>query len=276
MDIKEYIESGILEAYALGALSEAERAEVEANITRYPELAAELAAIEDAMYRATQANAVQPPFFMMEHIWDQLDNKQNASVNNVPKVENKTTPLPQPAAPRPVSLQRAAIWAAMIVSVLTNFILLSQRNKINADRETLSARVDSMSRTQEQTANIINAYKKEMDMVAHAGMQTVVMRKDGDNSMAGMIYWDKAKGETYLTLHNLPMPAQGKQYQLWVIQDGTPVSMGVISNDLVANAGMMQKIPMNITSGQAFAISIENEGGNQTPTHVYMVGATTS
>ena len=71
----------------------------------------------------------------------------------------------------------------------------------------------------------------------------------------------------------MPMPEKGKQYQLWVIQDGKPVSMGVIDNNLVANAGMMYKIPMQVKGGQAFAISLEKEGGNPTPTEVMAVGA---
>jgi anti-sigma-K factor RskA len=36
---------------------------------------------------------------------------------------------------------------------------------------------------------------------------------------------------------------------------------------------MMLKVPMQVQSGQAFAISLEKEGGNPTPTEVMIVGA---
>ena len=89
-----------------------------------------------------------------------------------------------------------------------------------------------------------------------------------------MVFWSKEKGDTYLSLVNMPMPPQGKQYQLWVIQDGKPVDMGMIPNDMVY--GGMQKIDKSILKGQAFAISLEKEGGNPTPTEVMVVGNTAS
>lgn len=281
MNIKEYIESGILEAYALGALTDGERAGVEADIAMYPELAGELEAIERAMLNLAQEQAVEPPAFMLEHIWVDLEKDQPTmhvepvkEVTQEKLVAPKKVDLPPPATTRP-AWQRAAVWAAVIVSVLTNIVLLSQRNISRDSEKILAARVDSMSASQQQLANTLSAYKKEMEVLSAPGMQTVVMRKDGNADIAGMVYWSKDKGDAYLALHNMPMPPQGMQYQLWVIQDGQPVSMGVIANDLVAK-GAMQKIPMTVLSGQAFAISIEQEGGNATPTEVFMVGATSS
>jgi anti-sigma-K factor RskA len=105
-------------------------------------------------------------------------------------------------------------------------------------------------------------------------MKTIVMHSaQPGKEMTGMVFWSKTKGDTYLAIHNMPMPEKGKQYQLWVIQDGKPVSMGMIDNNLVANAGTMFKVPMNVTGGQAFAISLEKEGGNPAPTEVMVVGA---
>jgi len=57
----------------------------------------------------------------------------------------------------------------------------------------------------------------------------------------------------------------GKQYQMWVIQDGKPVSMGVIPDELVIQGGMT-KLEMQVTNGQAFAISLEKTGGSPVPT----------
>lgn len=274
MDIKEYIESGILEAYALGALTEDERTRVEADIAMYPELAEELAAIEATMHKLADEQAVPPPAFMQEQIWNAIKPEAETQAVPLSPVPPKSVPLmPEDNRQRQPSWLRAAIWAAVAVSVLTNFMLLSQRNASREEKKILAAKVDSMATEQQQLATVISAYKKEMDMQADPAMQTIVMRKEGDNKMAGMVYWSKDKGEAYLALHNLPMPPQGKQYQLWVIQDGKPVDMGVISNDMVTKDGMVQKIPMAVASGQAFAISIENEGGNPTPTQVFMVGA---
>jgi len=274
VNIKEYIESGILEAYVLGALTEGERASVEADMVMYPELAKEVAAIEAAMQSFAEANAEQPPAHMQQQIWNAI---QQQTVQSEPDVHAVTETSPQPkvialpqSAQRP-AWQRAAVWAAIVVSVVTNFVLLSQRNKSKEEIAALSSQMDSLKTSQQE---VLAQYKKGRDMLADTAMKTVVMRSvQQGKDMTGMVFWSKTTGESYLAIHNMPMPEKGKQYQLWVIQDGKPVSMGVIDNNLIANAGTMYKVPMQIKAGQAFAISLEKEGGNPTPTEVCVVGA---
>lgn len=279
MNIKEYIESGILEAYVLGALTEGERAAVEADMVMYPELAQEIAAIEVAMQSFAEANAEEPPAHMQQQIWNAI--QQQSAPQSVPEPqpaqEAKPQPKPKvvefapPAVPARPSWQRAAVWAAVGVSVLTNFMLLSQRNKTKEEIAQMTSQMDSLKASQQQ---VLAEYKKGRDMLVDTSMKTVVMRSmQPGKEMTGMMFWSKVTGESYLTIHAMPMPEKGKQYQLWVIQDGKPVSMGVIDNNLVANAGMMYKIPMQVKGGQAFAISLEKEGGNATPTEVMAVGA---
>lgn len=278
MNIKEYIESGILEAYVLGALTEGERAAVEADMVMYPELAQEIAAIEAAMQSFAEANAEEPPAHMQQQIWNAI--QQQSAPQSVPEPqpaqEAKPQPkvvafTPPPVAPARPSWQRAAVWAAVGVSVLTNFMLLSQRNKTKEEIAQMTSQMDSLKASQQQ---VLAEYKKGRDMLVDTSMKTVVMRSmQPGKEMTGMMFWSKVTGESYLTIHAMPMPEKGKQYQLWVIQDGKPVSMGVIDNNLIANAGMMYKIPMQVKGGQAFAISLEKEGGNPTPTEVMAVGA---
>jgi anti-sigma-K factor RskA len=277
VNIKEYIESGILEAYVLGALTEGERAAVEADMVMYPELAKEIAAIEAAMQSFAEANAEEPPAHMQQQIWNAI--QQQSAPQEVPEPQPAQEAKPQPkvvefappaATARP-SWQRAAVWAAVGVSVLTNFMLLSQRNKTKEEIAQMTSQMDSLKVSQQQ---VLAEYKKGRDMLVDTSMKTVVMRSmQPGKEMTGMMFWSKTTGESYLTIHAMPMPEKGKQYQLWVIQDGKPVSMGVIDNNLVANAGMMYKIPMQVKGGQAFAISLEKEGGNPTPTEVMAVGA---
>ncbi len=277
MNIKEYIESGILEAYVLGALTEGERAAVEADMVMYPELAQEIAAIEAAMQSFAEANAEEPPAHMQQQIWNAI--QQQSAPQSVPesqpaqeaKPQPKVVEFASPAAPARPTWQRAAVWAAVGVSVLTNFMLLSQRNKTKEEIAQMTSQMDSLKASQQQ---VLAEYKKGRDMLVDTSMKTVVMRSmQPGKEMTGMMFWSKVTGESYLTIHAMPMPEKGKQYQLWVIQDGKPVSMGVIDNNLVANAGMMYKIPMQVKGGQAFAISLEKEGGNPTPTEVMAVGA---
>lgn len=267
MNIKEYIESGILEAYVLDALTPEERQEVAMNIATYPELADEVKGIEEGMLSFAKAGAQEPPFYLKEQVWDAIVQENSKLQVPAQQKENASNVRPLPAQPvQRSSWQRAAIWAAFLVSALTNFILLSQRNKIKEEQVAMQSRMDSLNQQQQILAQTISGYSKEREMLADTSMQAVVMKTmQPGHPMAATVYWSKGKGDAYLAIQKLPMPPTGKQYQMWVIQDGKPVSMGVIANDMVEK-GMVTKLPMQVTSGQAFAISLEKEGGTSTPT----------
>ncbi len=278
MDIKEYIESGILEAYVFGALPEVERAQVEADMALYPELAAEVQAMEASMLMLAEATAVQPPAHLQNQIWAAISGEapvevpaQHVSTDS--PSSPKSIPLPATPVSRP-AWQRAAVWAALIGSVLLNFVLMSQRNQMADSQTAMQQQLDTLRQQQQHLAGMLNDYRKEGEIMADSNVQTIVMKSiQPGHTMAATIYWNKAKGETYLSMKKLPMPPQGMQYQMWVIQEGKPVSMGVISNDMV-DKDIMAPLPMSVTDGQAFAISLEKEGGSPTPTaeNIYVLG----
>ncbi len=280
MNIKEYIGSGILDAYVLGALSEEERIEVQANIAKYPEVAAEVAAIEDSMQLFAEANAVEPPSALKDSIWDAIEASGAAVTDDAPAsgltTEDPVKEVPFPVARKQqVAWQRAAVWIVLVGSIFTNFLLWNQNNTNKEKVDTLAKAVDSMQTNEDNMIALLDAYKKEKNMIMDPTMHTVVMHsmKD-DKSMAGTIYWKKDKGEAYLALHNMPMPPKGKQYQLWVIKDGKPVDMGVIDNGMVSE-GVMQKVAKSVSEGEAFAISLEDEGGSPVPNmeQIYVLGS---
>ncbi len=276
MNVKEYIESGILDAYVLGALSEEERNEVQAYMAQYPEVAAEVAAIEESMHAFAADNATPPSSFMKDKIWDAIQEESDEVVE-----EDKSVPFPtanKEFRSRQNNWARAAVWIALIGSLITNMILWSQSNTTQQKVEAYAGIVDSMQQTENKLIAQVEAYRKEKDMQADPTMQAIVMRSmKEDKSMTGTVYWSKDNGEAYLALHNMPMPEQGKQYQLWVIQDGKPVDMGVIDNRMVEEGGM-QKVDKPVKGGQAFAISLEKEGGSPVPTmeQIYVLGNVTS
>lgn len=264
MNTKEYIESGILEAYVLDALSQAERSVVASNIAMYPELAQEVAEIEKSLFGLAEAGAITPPAHLQDKIW--------MAVHASPVPAHKTIPLPAPAKGS-TSWLRAAVWVALVGSLLVNAYLWSERNKANEQQQALLQKVNTMSEQQALLTSRLNAYDHERSMLADANVQPVMMQSTQQGqSMTGMALFNKTKGEVYVSMLNMPMPPEGMQYQFWVIKDGKPVDMGMLPNDMIIKGGM-QKVSMPSSEGaQAFAISLEKAGGNPTPTEVKVVG----
>ena len=87
-----------------------------------------------------------------------------------------------------------------------------------------------------------------------------------------LVQWNSVSGDLFISGNNLPALPSGKQYQLWAIIDGKPVDAGIVSLDAEIN-GIYE---MNkISKAQAFAVSLEKEGGSLVPTMeaIYVMGS---
>ncbi|MHA4896003.1 hypothetical protein ACXZ1K_14720 [Pedobacter sp. PWIIR3] len=83
MEIREYIESGILETYLLGSATKDEARELERLKFKYPEIQNELHKLEMEMENLAQQMAITPPptawLKIEDHIVNDLIKRNNAS-----------------------------------------------------------------------------------------------------------------------------------------------------------------------------------------------------
>ena len=76
MNVTEYIASGILESYVMGAVSDQERREVECLSSIYPDVRQELDHLSVALEQYTQLYSVEPPASVKAKLLAQLDFDQ--------------------------------------------------------------------------------------------------------------------------------------------------------------------------------------------------------
>lgn len=273
MNTAEYIASGILEAYVMGALPPEEMTEVAANVAQYPELAAEVVAIESALLK----HAAEPlPAGFEDKIWGAIEStRANAGLteSSTNSPTGRTINF-QPEYRKSSQWQLAAAVAALVGSAALNVYLWNEGGKNTAESAALASRMDSLAQQQKQLALQVDKYQKAKEMMADTAMQTIVMHTVvKGHPMAATVYWSKEKSEAYVSVDGLPAPPPGMQYQLWVMMDGKPVDMGVLPNDM-ANTPAIMKVGKPVTGGQAFAISLEKSGGSPTPTmeNIYVMG----
>lgn len=266
----------MLEAYVLGALSPEEMAQVHADIQANRDLAKEVAEIEEALIGMAEAGAMQPPAGLDDKIWASLQPAQEEIAPAArPKglsAANKTIPLTAPE--RKTDWRYAAILVALLGSAAMNGMFWLQNSGQKQQLAEQTARITKMETQQSQLASTLENYRKRADMMADTGMQTIVMHTIvKGHPMAATLYWSKATGDAYVMLDALPMPPKGMQYQLWAIQGGKPVDMGVLPMDMPGTSNM-SKVSKAVMAGEAFAISLEKEGGSPVPTaeNIYVLG----
>jgi anti-sigma-K factor RskA len=85
------------------------------------------------------------------------------------------------------------------------------------------------------------------------------------------MFWDKNTGKAYIMIHHLVPAPDGKNYQLWAMVNGKPVSAGIVNEKIRGRFIEMPNVPETST---AFIVTLENAGGSTTPTEseTYLAG----
>ena len=268
MDLTNYISSGKLESYALGATTEQETAEVESMVAQYPELATELAQIQEAMEEYVLLHAQTPPVGLKEKTHKAIFGAASEFEKEVPKAnfiieknENNFT--------KTFGWRAAASWALLAMSVGANIYFF------NEWKSTESKLVVAQSQNTQMAQNevILKAnYESKIAIMDNETFKKVTLKgtPDAPNSKAS-VYFNLNSKEVYLTSMDMPELPTGKEYQLWAIIDGKPVDAGLVGQR--DTTGKMKLSP----NATAFAISIENTGGSTTAAGpkgaVFAVGA---
>jgi anti-sigma-K factor RskA len=104
---------------------------------------------------------------------------------------------------------------------------------------------------------------RQRDALSQMKIAMLAAQNDAYAKAGAVVVWDEAKQRGIIKLSNFPPPADGKDYQLWVIDSkkGAPVSGGIVpvSANGVAQVSFAPDEP--VRKPDKFAISIEREGG---------------
>ncbi|MDY7395270.1 anti-sigma factor [Aureibaculum sp. 2210JD6-5] len=266
MEIKEYIASGILELYVAGVLSEQENREVFAMVQKHPEVAKEVAEIEAAILKLTEATAP-----VSTSTFQKIKNNLGLSNTN----ETKVIPLKQ----KSTNWLSYTGWAAAILLTGGLIWTMVQNNELNTqlksaelEKQQLEDQIFKANSSLAETKKL-NTILRDKDILAvPLGGQTV-----SPNSYA-KVYWDKDDNQVYVDVQGLPTPPAGKVYQVWSLKLDplTPTSIGILDQ---FNEDENKVFALgNNNDSEAFGITLEPEGGSETPTleQLYTLGAVTT
>jgi anti-sigma-K factor RskA len=254
VNIKEYISSGILEAYALGDLTEQERAEVEKNLAQFPEIKLELSLIEEAQEKMLIDAALKPGSQIKHKLLAKIDQQMP---------QTKMIQLEKSSA---LVMWRLAAAASISIAIIASYMAYNYRSKWKStasDLSTLAALNQQMAQDYNHVNQRIESIESSLKIMDSPNFKKVVMKgtQNAPEAVAS-VYWNESSHEVYLSMQQMKELAREKQYQLWAIIDGKPVDAGVFDR---STAGLIKM--KNITSGvTTFAVTIEPRGGKSSPT----------
>jgi anti-sigma-K factor RskA len=269
VNVKEYIASGIVESYVLGLATPEEMAEFERMCAAHHEVMLAREAFEKQLEQHALKNGINPPVHLQSKIFAELEVEADKLRNN-----GTVAPYTDGVQQAPVVTMRwwkyAAVAAILLFvgSAALNFYFL---NRFKTYKNLYLASISETAQMRDSMRAQMTAYTNSLQVLRDTNM-AIVRMKGMPEYPQGMatVYWDKQTKDVYLMVNNLPKPAAGKQYQLWAIVNGQPVDAGMLNwNDATIVASMK-----NIPQAQAFAITLEDEGGHPLPQGVmYVLGS---
>ncbi len=259
MQTNEIISSGLLELYVLGQTSEQETAQVLAWKASHPEVAAELLAIEDSLEKVDFAKAVTPSLDTKKNLFASL--KADAATTLASNVVS-IVPIKEAPVKSINNNYKYAAAASVVLLIGSAFFNMVTYNKYNTASKSLAIAEQTISSQKDD----IVALQNNLDVPLNNNSQQVVLKGTPTApTSTAKIFWARNTGDVYVEASGLPEAPQGMQYQLWAIIDGKPVDGGMIMYNKKGQKYNIQKMK-SFGKAEAFAITLEKEGGSPTPT----------
>jgi anti-sigma-K factor RskA len=264
-DIKAYIESGILELYVLGDLNHDERTEVESMLVKYPDLKVELNSIEEAIASFAEKTAIEPPTYMRDRILGSFDDDipndfKNSAINEIN--DNKVVNLKQ------YNFYKFAFAACFALLLLSVYFLFSLNSKL----QQTNAQIASLQSEKQQFAKTVSFKNGELEVFQDVSFKFLNLQGTAKVPNAKLtIAWSPIKRKVWIDLKSVQMPINDKnhQYQLWALVKGKPVDLGVFNKTADTTSDMKEM--KSVELADAFAVTLEPQGGSVTPTMDQMV-----
>ena len=261
METKEYIESGVLELYVYGLLSETENEEVALMAKNNPQINAEIIAIEKAIVALSSSFS---PFH---------------SVANYEKIKEK---LELKHSPKVIELEPTRNWSqyvgwAAAILLLAGIGYQYNQNQFETNQVVQSSTIEKAKLEKDLKALQLKNAASETSLAVVRDTKNTVVALGGQAvapESSAKVYWNKETKEVYIDAAGLPEPPQGMVYQVWALKLNplTPTSIGLLEN-FDANDQKLFAVN-NADQAEAFGITLEPAGGSLTPTmeQLYTLG----
>lgn len=267
MNTKEYISSGIIESYILGLASPEEAGILECVMKNNAEVKAAVEEAQKTMEDLATAQAVTPPDYLKSKIWNKIQQEQNsADITPAPSAD-----IPVIKNTEEIKIQPTNNWKTYAIAASVLFLLSVAGNLFWMNSQSETKKEITRLESEKQTQNIaLQNIQQKWQMLSNPDMKMVKLKgveKHPDSK--AIVFWDSNTKEVYLNAENLPKAPPGMQYQLWAIADGKPISAGMYTEEKDSKIALSQ-----ISNAQAFAITLEKQGGSEVPTmeNMYVMG----
>ena len=239
--------------FAVGATTPEEAAALESAMRSDPALAAEVAAFREVAATVATATPVAPSAGLRAEL---LAAVSKSAPTSVPRSRSATAPVTP--ARRPAWLPAALAASLLAAAGLGTYSvrLSSELHEARAAVGTLDARLQE----RERTLNTL--------LDAERDLRVAYLQGDAGPTGPGIqFFWNLKQGRAIAHVFRLKPAPDGRDYQIWALVDGKPVSLSVFNSDADGRALVQEfTLPGTIAGVSAVLVSVEPKGGSVQPT----------
>lgn len=260
MEAQEYIESGILELYVYGLLSEKENLEIAELAKKNPEVDQEIISIEKAIIALSSSFSPFHSVANFEKIKARLELKHGKVVDLKPAAK----------------WTNYVGWAAAVLLLLGLGYQTLELTKTKEAIATVGTEKSKIERDYAYLGQQNKEIEKSLTIVRDIKNTGVTLGGQAVSPTSfAKVYWNKDTKTTYIDAAGLPKPPKGMVYQVWALKLSpvlTPTSIGLLS-DFEGNSQKIFAVDRT-NEAEAFGITLEPAGGSLTPTmtQLYTLG----
>ena len=257
----------LLPAAALDALSDAEMQLVTAHADRCEPCRGELASMRRVASQLTYATPLEPiPPARLAAVRARLHARALGDDPGQPEatVALGTLPAGKTAGePRRYGMRTWIMGAALAASMVA-------LAGVAQDRRELSRRIELERREQTATIASLRTDLATRDTLLWAltdpEIRVIALTTPAPRAAGALMFWNRPRNRWTFIAHDLPPLEAGRIYQLWLVVDSRPTSVGLVSPDANGNARIDAELVVASDARPHVAITNEPAGGSPQPT----------
>ena len=292
MERNDRIEEELFPFYALDALTDEERAEVESYVAGNPAARARLdEAMRAVAAMVSTAEPLTPDPAVKARLMARVESE--AAPQSLPARHSPSATRHSPPATRRPSLRDfffgRALGFAVLLVLLGGFglwRLWQQSSDLRAQVAELQTTTAALQATLEATQGENQVLRQELaardETLAQFRQPGAVTIAIGDATgehptAVGTLTTNPATGQAALDVANLPPLHEGTTYQAWMIVGGVPISAGTFAVDAAGQGHHLMPAAAPGTF-EAIGVSLEPAGGSEQPTpgRIVLLGGVSS
>ncbi|MFY0599742.1 MAG: anti-sigma factor [Cyclobacteriaceae bacterium] len=251
MNKEEIISQGYLESYLTGELSHENQQEVEALLTQDEEVRLEYYKIEKLLESLAFHYGVNPSPAVKRMVME----NPSVMLEMNPSTEKSSSG-------KKWKLMVAASGLIAMLSALSAFYFWTQWKTTDQELSMLVAQNLELAQNFNKVNSDFTNLQQDIAVLISPDYRRVILAgTENSPNASAVIYWNKTNKKVLFNTGSMQSLPANKQYQLWALVDGKPINAGIFDT----YKGRFQ-IMKNIEQADAFAVTIEPNGGSVNPT----------